>query len=141
MITYQQHKANAAKRIEEVPMYFAFNNEQFEAVLEKLGNPEMNELCSIGAGGIMRKTEKHLLREAFDANEAELAEVKANEKEMIAAIVYELGNYEYCITYDPTNTIEALGLDLDDGDIAEMFAKAEKQYWADMQEMRDREDQ
>ena len=50
--------------------------------------------------------------------------IKANKDLAIEAFIYELGNHEYCITYDLEPTLSSLGLDFKD-----LEENAELQSW------------
>ena len=39
---------------------------------------------------------------------------KKEEKFLLEALAYELRNHEYCITYDPSDALDALGLKRED---------------------------
>ena len=52
----------------------------------------------------------------FKRHEIERKELKKDVKKLFDALVYELNNHEYCITYDVTDALESLGLTKDDVD-------------------------
>ena len=55
-----------------------------------------------------------------------------NDKFLFQAFRYELGNHEFCITYDPEDTLRTLGLELKDieeeGRIQNIYEKARSDY-------------
>lgn len=100
------------KEVEDFPMFFAFNEEQFAQGLASLG-AEKEEIATTGAGGYIRKADAKAYVEMGLKQIAEMQECYKNEEFLLDAIVYELGNHEFCITYDKTDTIDALGLDME----------------------------
>jgi len=113
MNKYISLKNEIEKRYNEFPCMFAFNNEQFKEGLKKL-NAEVNEICSLGAGGYIRKSDIQKFKDLIKwANNAQADAIKADPdgtgyiKDMF---LYELGNHEYCITCDLSDTLRALGL-------------------------------
>ena len=65
-------------------------------------------------------------------NPGKVAELRAmlDDNFLIDAIEYELGNHEYCITHDPEQTLNALGIDLENNDerVVGCFEIAKKNY-------------
>jgi hypothetical protein len=91
-------------------IFFAFSNEQMKEGIEKHGVNENNKIVNIGAGGFVLKSRLQEFKDLIARHEAERKELKKNEKELIEAIAYELANHEYCITWDVTDALDALGL-------------------------------
>ena len=131
-MNYQKFLTNCRTRIDALPMFFAFSDSQFAEGMAKIGlaKDDLKSLYSIGSGGYMKKADSHLLEAALIANEAERKEVMASDEALLDAIVYELGNHEYCITGDSEPTCSALDISLDDERIARIFQEAKKIYWS-----------
>jgi len=115
METYQQLKKRQHDEFGAFQgVFFSFNNEQFREGLEKIGlRPEDNpkdHIYSLGAGGYILKSASPAFHAMRKRHDQELKELKKNEKELLAALVYQLNNHEYCITLDPTDALEALDL-------------------------------
>lgn len=91
-------------------LFFAFSDKQLKEGLEKV-KATIKEIVSIGAGGFILKTEIKAFKELFKRHNKELETRLSDEKKLIEALIYELGNHEYCITYDPTQALESLGLE------------------------------
>ena len=126
---YNELKQKQQKEFNEFPMMFAFNANQFRKGMERLGITDAKaELLDIGGGGFIRKTDSDALDELITRHEKEMAIAMMDKRFLIDAIEYELGNYEYCITHDPTETIRTLSLDLDNPVHAECFIIARRQY-------------
>lgn len=130
-MNYQQYQKISAERINNLPMFFAFSDAQFAEGMARIGlaKEDTKQIFSLGGGGFMKKTDSHLLEAVLEANERDRKAVIADDKELLAAIVYELGNHEYCITGDPEPTCSALDIDLNDERIAKLFKEAKAEYW------------
>ena len=126
-MTYQELKQKRQQQINDFPMMFAFSKTQFEEGLVKLGC-EASDLCSIGAGSFMRKGDKPRFDRMWNKQEADFAAAMQDDDLLRDAIKYELGNHEFCITYDPTDTLRALGITLDDERTKRIFTEAKKTY-------------
>jgi len=71
-------------------------------------------ISSLGAGGYILKTRRDDFVAMFKKHKEEKQALKKQEKSLLEALVYELKNHEYCITYDVTDTLEALGYSKED---------------------------
>jgi hypothetical protein len=103
--------------INAFPMFFAFNREQFNKGMLKLGlNPDdTSKIRSLGmAGGFYRKTDAGGFHKMLNRHKQELAaaiaEDKTGEGFILDMFRYELANHEYCYTGDVDDTLNALGL-------------------------------
>lgn len=111
METYQEQKARHHKEFGAFDgIFFAFSNEQMAEGIRKHNVSETNKIVNIGAGGFVLKNRLQEFKDLIARHEAERAQLRKDEKELIAAIVYELQNHEYCITGDVTDALEALDL-------------------------------
>ena len=128
--TYLELKKRHSNEFSAFPIAFAFSKEQFEEALLKL-DAKAEECCSIGSGGIIKKTDSKALQVFIDRHVTEMEDAFNNDDVLIEAIIYELGNHEYSYTYDPTDTIEALELNMEDERVVKCFQTAKKQYLAD----------
>lgn len=126
MNSYYKLKRKHSDRINDFPLRFAFSNKQLKKVIDELGPPET--LVSIGGGGYMRKSDRKAFDELWETNEKEMVEAMKDDGFMEEAIRYELSNHEYCITGDPTETIEILDLDMKDERVGRIFEKARRGY-------------
>lgn len=109
-ITYKQFKDIQAKGINDFPMFFAFNDSQFEEGKQKLGITSNSELLSIGMGGYIRKTDRELFKLTLSNKNKALKEFLKDNDNLKDALVYELNNHEYFITRDKTDTLNSLDL-------------------------------
>lgn len=129
METYTQQKKRHQDEISGFDgLFWAFSNEQLEEGKKKL-NCENKDLISIGAGGFILRTQVTAFKDCMDRHSRERKDLKKNVKIFYDALVYELNNHEYCITYDTTDALESLGLTKDDVDPA-LLKKACKESLA-----------
>ena len=92
-------------------IFFAFSNEQLKEGMIKIGLKEddYGSLVSIGAGGYLRKDKREDFKALFARQDKERKELRKDEARLVEALVYELGNHEYCITGNPEDALSALG--------------------------------
>jgi hypothetical protein len=107
---------------------FAFSNQQFTEGKQKLGVTDNSELLSIGYGGYIRKTDREAYRDLLEAGDKELKEYLKEPEQLKDALIYELGNHEYCITYDLEPALEALSLDNPTPEQQSVISEAVSEY-------------
>jgi hypothetical protein len=113
MKTYNELKKQHSKELDEFQgIFFAFSNEQFAEGMKRvsLGPDDTRSIFSLGAGGYIRKDRADAWHAMFKKHTAELKEMKANDKMLLDALVYELNNHEYGYTYDSGPALEALNI-------------------------------
>ncbi len=94
-------------------MFFAFSNKQLEEGLLQV-KATIKEIVSIGAGGFVRKDKVQAFKDLFERHSQERKERLKDQKLLLDALVYELGNHEYGYTYDTTQALESLDLTVED---------------------------
>ena len=116
-MTYKELKDRQQAEINAFPFIWAFNEKQLADGMRKLGlNPDTDKdkLCSIGGGGIIRKTDAEAMRAMFDRHRRELLdaiEADSTGEGFIYDMFYtELANHEYSYTMDLAEGIAACGL-------------------------------
>lgn len=117
MNKYLQMKKAHQEEVNNFPMVFAFSKQQFEEAMSKLGltSTDIDKICSIGGGGIIRKTDVDSLKSMFDKHNKEKQEAINNDDEYIFQMFnYELSNHEYCYTGSISDTLDALGFTYDE---------------------------
>jgi len=123
------HAGLKAKHREEMNafegIFFAFSTEQFIEGMEKIGlqKDQTHEIYQLMAGGFILKSRSKAFREMLDRHEAEMKAFRKDQKNLLDALIYELRNHEYCITYDPADALRDLGLERSEIDEA-MLKKA-----------------
>lgn len=117
---YQIMKEKQQKEFNKFPIQFAFSDEQFKEGMKKLGLTEndTDKVFSIGNGGFLRKTDADALNEMFKRFNEEMENAIENDKDGTGFIkdmfYYELANHEYGYTYELDDTLEALGLTIEE---------------------------
>jgi len=71
-------------------------------------------IFSIGGGGYIRRTDADAMHKMFDRHEAERKAAMQDDEYLYQMFNYELANHEYGYTQDLTDTLEALGLTIDE---------------------------
>lgn len=112
MMTYQEYKKIQEKQIDALPLFWAFNNEQFTKGMAKIGATEKKELVSIGNGGFMKKVDTQLWVNFLNDNALET--LMLDPDFAYQAFCYELINHEFCYTNDPDDALSALGMEWDE---------------------------
>ena len=117
---YQILKEKQQKEFNAFPMGAAFSRKQFEEMMEKWGllPSDKDKIVSIGSGCFIRKTDREALKELIERLDAEqqkaIADDTTGDGFIFDMFLYELGNHEYCITHDLEETLEALGLTIEE---------------------------
>jgi hypothetical protein len=89
---------------------------------------DTDKIYSIGGGGYIRKSDSKAMNEMFDRHEREVAAARAENKDdyLYHMFNYELANHEYGYTYDVTDTLDALGLTMEEIEADERMLEAFK---------------
>ena len=109
---YKVMKDQHQNEVNNFPMFFAFNNKQFEEGMQSLNlDPsETDKVYSAGAGGYYKKTDAEKLHAMVNRHREEMEKAMLNEQFVYDMFDYELGNHEYTYTGSITDTLDALGL-------------------------------
>ena len=98
---YINFKDAQMKELNEFPIAYAFNDEQLQRALEKLGVASVKECVSVmGHGDIVKKEDAPKLLAMFKRHDEELLEKMKDEDFAEAAFLYEMDNHEYAINWD-----------------------------------------
>lgn len=137
MESYKEMKERQTNEIQMFPIAFAFGQKQLAKAMQKLGLTleDMDKVCSLyGAGDIMRKDDAPKYYALIKRHRKELKDAIAADATgefMYGMFDYELSNYEFGYTQDPTNALEALGITLDElnanSQMQKVFAKVCKE--------------
>ena len=138
MESYQAMQARHQREVNAFPMKWAFNNQQLEQGMRELGlNPsQTNEIVGIGGGGFIRRSDRQAFIDMFKRQNAEqkaaLAAQKTGDEYAYQMFLHELGNHEYVITGDLSDTLDACGLSAEqinnDPKLRKALARAIKDY-------------
>lgn len=120
MNKYAEMLKKHQKEFSAFPMFFAFNNKQFEEGMQSLGltKDDTDKIYKFSCGGFYRKSDSSKLKEMLSRHENELKDNIANDKTgkgfIYQMFYYELSNHEYSYTMDLSDTLDALGYSTDD---------------------------
>lgn len=135
MNKYIEYKKYCEDKLNAFPIVFAFSNSQLQEGLNKLG-VNKSEVISIGGGGFIRKSDKQNFHDLLDNFDEKLDENLEDDEFVLQMFKYEMGNHEYCITYDDGEVIEACGLDLDrfnsNERLRNLYSKARDYYLSEV---------
>jgi len=118
---YTELKEKHSKEIDSFPMFFAFNNKQFDEGMQKLGVTDKTILLSIPGGGFIRKADSTALSLLFSRQQKERQDLLKDRTCLIDALIYELNNHEFNYTYDPEQALNTLGLSLENKLVNECY--------------------
>lgn len=134
MENYNQLKERHQREVNKFPIGFAFSKKQFKEQMEKLGLTETDtdKVVNIGSGGFILKTDVSRFIEMFEQHAKEMKEAMLDDKFLYQAFRYELANHEYAYTHDPDNTLQSLGLSIEevknDPRMFKIFKNAKRDY-------------
>lgn len=140
---YKEFKERQQKEKNNLPIYFAFGNEQLQERANELGfesiNDMINNVVGIGAGGFCKKEDYQNIINTFKKHNEELKENLKNDEFLKSAFRYEMSNHEYIVTYDIYDTLRVLEITLEEYQKSErmqkLFEEAKKDYLKAMNEL------
>lgn len=118
-----QYREMSRKHQEEVnnfPMKFAFGDKQFENMMAEwnLTMNDLDKIVSTGYGGYMLKSDVESYKAMGKRHSEELKQAIENDKTgdgfIYDMFIYELANHEYGCTGEVEDTLEALGMTLEE---------------------------
>ena len=119
----------------EAPVKYAFGNEQFNEMLKEFGISSMEEakekLVRITSGTYALKTDIPKINAILKQMKAIRHAAYQDRKFLMDKLIYEFANHECCITIDPYEAIESLGIEKGDylyDALKEIAPKAWKKY-------------
>lgn len=117
MNKYKQLRDQQSKEFHEFPIFFAFNDKQFEEGMKSL-NLKASDIKKVyklsDTGGFYRKSDAAMLREMFARHDQEMREAMKDDSFLYDMFSYELANHEYGYTHDLFPVLEACGLTYDE---------------------------
>lgn len=120
MNKYIEMKERHQKEFDNFPMKFAFSDKQFKESMEELGLTEKDKdkIVVISAGGFIRKSDLEAYKEMCQRVAKEMQDAinedKTGEGFIKDMFKNELANHEYCITYELDETLDAVGLTIEE---------------------------
>lgn len=139
MEKYGEMKERHQKMIDNLPLKFAFSDEQFERAMNELGltKDDTDKIVGIGGGGFCTPEVADKLVECYKIINEEEEKAFKNDEFLQSAFEYELANHEYIITYDIYDTLRALNISIEEYQENERYQnimlKAIKNYEKDME--------
>lgn len=131
--TYVQMKNRHQKEYEDFSkncVFFAFSNDQFNQGMQKLGldhDKDTDKIYRTFGGGFILRTKSKEQAELFNRFEQEQKQAIENDKEGTGYIremfEYEMNNHEYGYTRDITDTLDCLGLTIEEIEANEIMLK------------------
>lgn len=114
MNRYEELCIRQQKVFNGLPIAYAFTEDQLLDAMKKLGVKSHRALYSGPGGALYRKADSKLIRDTVNQLAKEKMELLLGSYEFAYdAFRYELANHEFCITHNPFDTLEALGLECD----------------------------
>lgn len=118
MTTYREAKEAQQAAYNAFPIGFAFSKEQLKEEMERLKVSCPDELIRIPGGGFIRETDKEAFLKMCDDQDKIMRAYIAADPDgsgFIADMFHtELADHEYCITGDLSETLDALGMTLEE---------------------------
>jgi len=128
---YYREKINNQKG-----MFFAFNKEQFEEGMQKIGLDieKINQIAKIGGGGYILKSEVKNFNNLVKEQQSKIKEKMLNDYNFArGAIKYEMFNIEYCYNESDEEVLSILSLTFEDLEknkkLTKVFLEAKKEYY------------
>lgn len=88
------------KELEDFPITYAFNDEQLEEALEKLGATKEECITVFGHGDIVKREDAKRFIEMLERHTKEIKQHLIDDVEFAeAAFLYEMDNHEYAINW------------------------------------------
>lgn len=126
---YTELKQKHQKEIADFKgIIFAYTGRQLETGLNILGLTiaDKYSLVSLGFGGFILKTRLKKYAAMVKLHKIEMDSLFEDPESLLEALVYELENHEYCITFDESDALCALGLDVTDIRVQAVLPRARK---------------
>ncbi len=138
MSKYTELKAKHQAEINAFPIGSAFNDDQFAKMMAKWGlTPyDTDKIYSLGYGSYIRKSDADAFKEMMMRHGIAMKmAMKKNEDDFLFHMFnYELANHEYCITGELDDTLDTLGLTIDEINADPRMADALKRAIAAQEE-------
>ena len=144
MTKYENIKKLHEEEINKLPIHFAFGDRQLEEKAKELGFKDTKELIKnitgMGAGGFVLNKDFDMVMETMKRQAEEMQKLIDLDDEFLeSAFEYELGNHEYIITYDITDTLRALGIKkeeyLNSDRMQKLMGNAKEKYLKTMEKL------
>lgn len=101
-MTYQEYREKSQKEFNELPIFYAFSNDQLFKALEERGltKNDTDKIYRLGdTGGFYLKSDAEIIRAYFNRKDDPLSELMKDHDFAVSAFRYEMDNHEYAINY------------------------------------------
>lgn len=139
MESYREMRERQQKEFNELPLGFAFSNEQFAEMMKGLGldpDKDLNKIYRIPGGGYIQRKDHDHFHEVLERQDAEMTAAKAADVDgtgfLYQMFHYELAKHEYGYTGEYEDTLDALGYTWDDINKSEALKHALRTAAADI---------
>lgn len=134
MLTYSEYKEKRQCEFSDLPIFFAFNNDQFEEGMQSIGlaADDTDKIYSLGAGGYFKKTDKPLIDAFFNKTDI-LPELMQDHEFCENAVYDELCNHEYMINYQGDYEVMSCFGSINYADDKTLFDYADDMQWTKTQ--------
>lgn len=126
--------------INDFPIAYAFNDQQLQEALEKLGVSSVRDCVTVfGHGDIVRKGDGKKLIDMLKRHSKEVKDAIIADKEFAeAAFLYEMDNHEYAINWDgDDDVLNCFGLDYEELvklNLEDAYRRARQKHYKNMEE-------
>ncbi|WP_407450046.1 hypothetical protein [Fibrobacter sp.] len=108
-------KGKHQEELSNFPIVYAFNEQQLEEALEKLGATREECVTVFNHGDIVKRTDARKLLDMMRRHTEEIKEAMNDPDFAEAAFLYEMDNHEYAINWTgDEDVLRCFGLDEDD---------------------------
>lgn len=116
MSKYTELKSKHQAEVNAFPFGFAFNKDQYDEMMAKWGlkPTDRSQIIYMDGGCFVRKSDYEAMKEMFDRHEAERKTAMQDDEYLFQMFNYELANHEYSYTYELDDTLDALGLTIEE---------------------------
>ena len=128
------------KEIEEFPIAYAFNDEQLQKALKKLGAKSKDECVTIfGHGDIVKRENAKAFVDMLKRHTKDVQQkIKSDLEFAEAAFLYEMDNHEYAINWDgDDDVLRCFGMDYEDlreAGLQAVYETARRKHFKQMEE-------
>jgi len=100
-MNYQEYREKRQKEFDELPIFYAFNDKQFEEALAERGLTlnNLDQLYKLPAGGFYLKKDHEKIKAFFEQPD-QLPELMKNFDFAESAFYYEMCNHEYIYNWE-----------------------------------------
>ena len=118
--SYDEMKKRHSEEFNKFPIKFAFSDQQFKEGMKQLGLTEndTDKVVSISSCSFIRKTDieafNEMSKRIVEEKQQAIKDDKTGEGYIRDMFESELANHEFGYTYDLTDTLEALGLTIEE---------------------------